>query len=288
MLNFGNPVYYVTLIFIMLNLTVFSVKFLKNKDDQFIHVFIFSILLSAFVLHFLKLQFEPYASKWPKSLRNISFENVCASSTLLFPWFYLSKNKLLKDYMIVIGLFSGLGAVLLPYRGVGFEKFTIDIVRFYYAHYILFLAPFLMLMTRQYQFNIKCIFKVPLLFYVVLTFIFINEVVLIALGIVNGDLNTLLDPNSRNAALIFGPSEAMAQFDWLYSLFVPDLFQTVPFGARAGEPMFWPVIWMIIPLYFYLCIIGVIIDVVFNVILKKSEKFAVSTTSIDFVESLSS
>ncbi|ERJ12208.1 TMEM164 family acyltransferase [Haloplasma contractile] len=260
MLGFGNIFYYLMFIFFMFNITVLCMYFLKNKSDVFVHRFIFIILLSGFLLHFLKLLFEPYYSNFPYSIRSATFENICAVSTLLFPWFYLTKSKCLKDYMIVIGMISGLGAVLYPFQSVGFTTITFDIVRFYYAHFILFLAPFLMLYTGYYQYSIKGIFIVPFIFYGILVLILTNELILIALGFVNGDLTTLLDPNSRNMALLFGPNNQLARYEWIYSPFVPEMFMSVPLGNNAGNAMYWPLIWMIIPSYIYIVLSGIIID----------------------------
>ncbi len=272
-MEFGNIYYYFFTLFIFINLTILCVKLLINKSDRFVNIFIFSLLLFAFLLHFVKLFFEPYVSDYPKSFSSVTFENICAVNTIIFPWIYLSKNKILKDYMVTIGLISGLGSIILPYRSVGFDALTFDIARFYIDHYILFLAPFLMLITHQYRFNLKSVFKVPFVFYGILVLILTNEVILMAIGIINGDINYLLDPNHRNGALLFGPNKYMLEFDWLYNPFVPKIFKTVPFGPNAGKTMYWPIIWAIIPAYIYIVLGGAFMNLVFNVILEKKLSF---------------
>lgn len=279
MIEFGNLFYYFLFIFFIINLTIFSILLLKNKSNKFIHVFLFCLLLSGFIIHFLKLQIEPYISRWPQSLRYISFENICAVNTLLFPWFYLSKSKLLKDYMVIIGIVTGLATILFPYQSVGFNTITFDILRFYYAHFVLFLVPFLMVYTKQYQFNLKRLFKVPFVFYGVLILILANEITLISLGVVDGDINSLLNPNNRNNAIIFGPSHQTSKYEFIYSPFVPEVFKTVPFGPNAGSTMYWPIIWLIIPTYIYICIVGLMMDILFNILMKKKVSTAYSSSN---------
>ncbi len=232
-------------------------------------MFIFYLLLSAFILHFIKLLFEPYKSTMPTSISSITFENICAVNTILFPWVYLSKNKVIKDYMIVVSVIGGLGSCLIPYRTVGFEKVTFDIIRFYYDHFILFLAPFLMIYTKQYHLSLKRIFIVPFILYGVAVLILANEFVLVALGIIEGNMDTMLDPTERNAALIFGPNPGMKKFDWVYNPFVFDIFKTIPFGPNAGKQMYWPIIWFLIPAYIYTVLFGAMINYVFNFISNK-------------------
>ncbi len=270
-MEIGNVYYYLLFLFILTNITILSVFIVNKKSVKFNKIFIFSILLSGFILHFLKLLFPPYHHDWPYSLSSISFENLCAVSTLIFPWLYLSKNQFLKDYMVLVGLISGLVSIIFPYQSAGFERISFDIIRFYYAHFVLFLAPLLMLHTNLHHFNLKSIFKIPFLVYGSLILILANEVILITLGIVSGDINTLLDPSIRNSALIFGPNPYTSGLNWLYSPLVPDVLKTIPYGENAGQPMYWPIIWMIIPVYLFVCLIGVIIDLSFKYASNKIE-----------------
>jgi len=238
-----------------------TVLLLKNKSKLFINRFIFGLLLSAFVLHFSKLLFEPYFSELPQSIRKITFENICAVSTLVFPWFYLSKKKILLDYMVVIGMLSGLAALVVPTEALGKPPFTFDVLRFYYSHIVIFLSPFLMVVTKIYQFNYRRIFLVPLMFYVILLIILINEIILMQIGYVESDLNSLLDPNYRNSSFIFGPTMYFQNVKWILTMWVPKIFLT---GPNAGQVLYWPIIWLIIPAYIYISLFGFIIGLIFS------------------------
>lgn len=261
--------YYFLFLFIIMNITVLSIKLVKHKSKKFIRNFVFGMLFLNFIVHFLKLTFHPYSTYFPNSLRNITFENICAVNTLIFPWIYLSKNKLLNDYLVILGIISGIGACVFPFQSTGFETISLDIIRFYFSHTILFLAPLILVFSGQHKIELKNIFKIPFIFYFVCIIILTNEVILMALGIVDGNMQSLLNPNIRNFALIFGPNHHLKKFRWLYEPFVPKIFKTVPFGPNAGEVLYWPIIWLVIPAYIYLVHIGCLIYFIFNKLLDK-------------------
>ncbi len=267
MIEFGS-IYYFMFIILSLAVTIATVFFLKNKSKRYVSNFILVILLSAFILHFLKLLFEPYYSGLPQTIRKSSFENICAVSTLVFPWFYLSNKKMLMDYMIVIGIFSGIAAMVIPTEALGKNVMTFDVWRFYYAHQVIFLAPFLMLYFKVYQFDYKRSFFVPFMFYTVLAIILTNEVILMAIGFVEGDFKSLIDPNNRNSSFIFGPTAFFAEASWILTLFVPEIFMRNPI---TGEPQYWPIIWLIIPSYIYISLFGLIIGSIFDRIRIKND-----------------
>ncbi len=253
-IQYGN-IYYFGFIMIGIVLTIGCVFLLRNKSRKYIHNFIFILLVSAFVLHFLKLLFEPYVSGLPQTIRKSTFENICAVSTLLFPWFYISKKKYLHDYMVVIGILSGLSAYIIPTEALGKDVYTFDVIRFYYAHLIIFLAPFLMVYFKLYRLELKRIFFIPFIFYGILAIILINEIILITIDYVEGDFNSLFDPNYRNSSFIFGPTEYFQNARWILTMFVPK-FLIIPF--------YWPIIWLMIPAYLYICLFGFIIWLIFN------------------------
>ncbi|MDF2699581.1 MAG: hypothetical protein K0Q49_1137 [Haloplasmataceae bacterium] len=170
--------------------------------------------------------------------------------------------------MVVVGMISFITELILPSGMFGHKIYTFDVLRYYYAHLIIFLAPCLMVITKQHQLSYRRILKVPFVFFGVLIIILFNEVVLIAIGLLNSDINTLLNPNIRNTALIFGFPDAYSKFDWLIQIFVPKLFRTIPFGESAGQEMFWPVIWQVIPAYQLICFIVFLQCYIFNKINK--------------------
>jgi len=235
---------------------------LRNKSEKTSGMVLFAILFSGFILHFLKLAFEPYQSWMPYAIRTITPENICAVSILLFPWFFLSKNKILKDYMFYMGIMSGLGATIFPVDAIGNNPFEFEVIRFYISHILLWVVPLLMVLLKLHTLDYKRIIKVPFLAYFTLCIILVNEVILIGAGFV--PVEHLFSNHIRNSALIFGPLADVELLGILFTTLTPDFFLTVPIGVNAGAPFYWPILWLIIPFYIYFTIVAVLLSLPFE------------------------
>ena len=254
--------YYFLYIALALGLLFVLFFLLRNKRRKTSKKVLFFILLSSFVLHFLKL-FSDYYQEWmPEAIRTVTPENLCAVSVLVFPWFFLSKKKILKDYMFYMGLLSGLGATFIPIDVINYSAFEFETIRFYYCHILLWVIPLLMVLLKLHTLNYKRIFKVPFLSYLVLCIILLNEIILTGAGFVHPFY--LYNNEIRNSSLIFGP---LPQVEFLGKLFLPltpKIFLTVPVGVNAGAVYFWPVLWLVIPFYVYFCIIAILFSLPFT------------------------
>jgi len=222
---------------------------LRNKSKKTSKIVLFSIFFANFSLHFLKIKHSSYQEWMPHALRTMSPENICAVSVLVFPWFFLFGKKILKDYMFYMGIAGGLGATLIPVDAIGRNPFEFEVMRFYFSHIILWTMPLLMVMLKLHTLDYKRILKIPLLVYATLCLILVNEIILIGIGFV--DIRHLFSSEIRNSALIFGPLPEVEFLGILFTTLTPSLFLTVPAGANAGAPFYWPILWMIIPSYFY-------------------------------------
>ncbi|MCD4827313.1 MAG: hypothetical protein K8Q99_06005 [Acholeplasmataceae bacterium] len=260
--------YYFLYFAIAILITTGLILYLKNKDDKVKRKVILFLLFSAFALHFIKLLFYPYNTMFPEIIRKSSFENVCAVSTLVFPFIFLSKSKILKDYMIVAGIFSGFIAYIYPTEAIfdTFDSvyfgmkgaFSFDVIRFYYAHLVIFLAPFLMGYFKLHEFKFKRLIFLPIMIMLMLTTIYLNEVILLNLGWI--DPNGFGDVNIRNSSFVFGVSEHYKNAASIFDVFVFDFLKTNPFN---GNQQYWPVIWMIVPIFVYSPILALISNIPF-------------------------
>jgi len=246
--------YYFLYLALAVGLLIGLYLLLRNKSERTIFFVLFILLVANFALHFLKLFADFYQERMPWSIRTITPENICAVSVLLFPWFFLSKNKLLRDYMYYIGMISGIGATVFPIDVIGHYAFDFETIRYYVAHSLIWVIPLLMVMLKVHTLEYKRILKVPIIAIAVLCLILINEVILTGLGFVRADV--LFSYEIRNAALIFGPNPDIAFVGTMFLPLTPTMFTTIPFGVYAGSTFYWPIIWMIIPGYIYFCIIA--------------------------------
>ena len=290
--EFGN-FYYFVYIGIALFLTILFVMFLNNKSDHFRKWFIFGIIMFAFIVHFLKIFIPPYSTHVPSNeiLTKVSFENICAVSTLAFPFLYFTKNKTLKDYMIMVGMASGILTFMFPVDAISDyfngkqigqkTAFSIEVIRFYTAHYILFLAPFLMMFYKMHVLSIKRAFRAPFVLIAVLFIIFINEVIMTWIGWVPRE--ELFNPEFRNPSFVFGIRGDLTGIGAILGILVPVVFRSNP---MTGEAHFWPVIWLILPTIVY----GTLISLIFMVIYDKENtikyfKHIFSRTKEEIIES---
>lgn len=244
-----SPIY-IIMIVITIILIIGLPRLLKKKEKEYSRKVIMGILLFSFVMHFLKLVFPPYKYD-PLAFRKITAENICALSTLTFPFiFWFSKSKLLKDYMFYFGILSGSVALIFPLEQLGSNFFTFEAIRFYFAHIVLIIAPYLMVYTNQHQLDYKRILKVPLIFLAVQAIIMVNEIILIEIGLVPLRSDDLFDPRAyRNFSLVFGIIPELKFSEGLLKALTPKVFLQIPFGEFAGREKYWPLVWMVVPVY---------------------------------------
>ncbi len=251
----GNFYYYLYIVLAIL-LTIIFILFLNNKSDKFKHRFIMFLLFSALALHFLKLAFYPYNQMFPTIIRKVTFENICAISTLIFPFIYLSKNKVLKDYMLVMGIAAGIAAYIYPTEAIldTFDSFyfgrksafSFDVIRFYYAHFVIFVVPFLMASFKIHVFSFKRIIYIPVMVMCIFLLIFLNELLLILFGWI--DPSTIYDIDIRNSSFVFGIPEHYKNAAVIFDIFVFDFLKAYP---KDGANIYYPVIWFIVPAFIY-------------------------------------
>ena len=235
---------------------------LRNKSKRTCNIVLFSLLLSSFILHFVKLAFNYYQDWMPWAIISITPENLCAVSALVFPWLYISNKKILKDYLFYMGVLSGLCATIYPMGAAGLNAFEFETVRFYYCHILIWVVPLLMVMLKLHTLDYRRILKVPFLIYLALCIILVNETVLTGAGFINADY--LFSNAVRNASFIFGPSPEVSVLGKLFTALTPGVFTKVPVGANAGSVFYWPVVWMIIPVYVYFCVYAFLLALPFE------------------------
>lgn len=257
---------YLIIIGIAVFATYLIVKYLDNKSKKFIYNFIFVLLILGFITHFSKPFFKPY-TEMDYPLAKVSFENICAVSVILFPFIYISKSDTLKDYMVILGVISGIISFLIPVIIIQHKLFSYEVFRFYFIHFIIFLGPFLMGRYQIHRIDIRRTMRIPIVLLIVLSIIFINELTITALGW--EPRANLFDPSMRNPSLIFGlgevPSDVPDQFKSLTKILTfttPDFLKNISYLPKGA---YFPLIWMIPPTFIY----GIIVSLPVNFYFEK-------------------
>lgn len=212
---------------------------------------LFGLLAFGLLLHFLKVYIPPYSVDEARKLRDAWFVNICGANIALFPFFFFSKNKYVKDYMFYIGVISGLIALFYPQEPMAkvdqLAEFW-DIVRFYYHHWMVMAVPLLLVLLGHHELSYKRILSAPVGLLLLMLFIILNQVFQYELGYIPMLGDDLLDIHYKNTSYIWGPGENDA-IGTFFTWFCPDCFRYIPVGEYAGQEKYWPWFWLICPVF---------------------------------------
>lgn len=238
---------------------------LKKRSTKTQKIVLFSLLLFALALHFIKCYFPPYSTDINRLYRDIWFVNICGANILLFVFIYISKSSTAKDYMFYLGILGGGIAILYPMEPivkVDQAAETLDIIRFYIHHTLLWAVPLLMVMLGHHKISYKNVWKVPGSLMLVLAFIMLNQIFQSELGFVPIRGNDLLHTNYKNTSYIWNTNnDAIGRF---LSKFCPNFFKTIPVGEHKGEAKHWPWFWLLVPAYSILTPICFLMSLIFD------------------------
>ena len=248
-------------------LTVGLYFLLRKKSYRTQRVVLFSILAFGLLLHFLKAYIPPYSTDEARMLRDSWFVNICGANIALFPFLFFSKNKKVWDYMFYIGVISGLIALFYPQEPLAkVDQLAdqLDIVRFYFHHWMLLTVPLLSVLFGHHKLSYKRILSAPTGLLLVMLFIMLNQIFQSELGFIPlRDRQEFFDIGYKNSSYIWGPGINDAIGDFL-ALFCPRIFKTVPVGEYAGQVKYWPWFWLIVPVYILVPILSFLISLIFD------------------------
>lgn len=122
----------------------------KNKSNDFKYWFLFGLTVLAWIIHFSRYWLEPNLKTY-----QMFFSDLCGFSTLVYPFFMLSKNKILKDYMFYLGAVFAFSSLLYPSNINGDAMFSYNTLRFFFAHTILVAVPMLLVTWKMHVPSIK-------------------------------------------------------------------------------------------------------------------------------------
>ena len=240
---------------------------LRNKSEFTKKAVLFGLLAFGLLLHFLKVYIPPYSVDEARMLRDSWLVNICGANIGLFPFFFFSKNNKVKDYMFYIGILSGLIALFYPQEPIAKGDQLgeqLDIVRFYYHHWMVMAVPMLMALLGLHQPSYKRVLWAPTGLLLVMLFIMLNQIFQSELGFIPlRDSEEFFGIGYKNTSYIWGPGSDDAIGNFL-ALFTPKFFKTVPVGEFAGQVKYWPWFWMIVPVYVLVTPLSLLVAAVFD------------------------
>lgn len=225
---------------------------LKNKSTIVQKSVLWGFLAIGLLLHFLKVYIPPYSVDEARMLRDSWLVNICGANIGLFPILFFCKNKYVKDYMFYIGVISGFLALFYPEEPIAKVDQAaeqLDIIRFYYHHWMVMAIPLMLVLLGHHHLSYKRILVAPTGLLLVMLFIMLNQIFQSELGFIPlRDRNNFFGIDYKNTSFIWGPgsNEAIGN---ILATFTPDFFKTVPVGEYAGQAKYWPWFWIIVPAY---------------------------------------
>ena len=212
---------------------------LRNKSVLTQKLWLFGLLAIGILLHFLKVYIPPYSVDEARMLRDSWFVNICGANIALFyPEEPLAKSNQLGEQL--------------------------DIIRFYYHHWMVGAVPLLMVLLGMYKPSYKRILSAPTGLLLLMLFIMLNQIFQSELGFIPlRDRDEFFSIGYKNTSYIWGPGNNDAIGNFL-ALFTPSFFKTIPVGEFAGQLKYWPWFWLIVPVYVLVTPLSFLVALVFD------------------------
>lgn len=224
---------------------------LKNKKPFFQKSIVYGIILLNFVLHFLApWVIHDTTEGW---LLRVTMVNVCAVLVFLSPFLYWQQDKFLKPAWIHMCIIGALGLLIFPEYAIGADPLSLNIIRLFTQHALLLFVPILMVVLGHETLRLRDSCSACIFYIIIIVIVIANDAILQVLGVVH-------DMRWFNGAFQWHPSGLYNIIDPL----VPNIFMTTPFGPNAGEPLYWPIFYMLPAVILFILPLSLITTLILN------------------------
>ena len=132
----------------------------------------------------------------------------------------------------------------------------LDILRFYYQHWMVLGVPLLMVLLKQHKLSWKRVWCAPTGLMILGLFIMLNQLFMSELGFIPLR-DTDIIPNYKNFSYLWVPLNGDGSMDPIggfLATFTPEFFTKIPVAwseseFAVGETKYWPWFWLIFPVF---------------------------------------
>ena len=229
---------------------------LKDKSDVTKKAAVLALSVLNMLQHLLKPYIYPQYFGEGFGARSTAY-NMCALLILISPIVWLIGSELWKNFLFYIGSIAGLSSILVTYW---LAEPVEEQIRFVICHALLFATSFLPLLLGIFRVNYRKFWKLPFLFYACLMVLIINNTITFTMGIAGdtGSLTLFEFLYRENPCLAMHPPSDYPFVLSLVKIFTPDVF----LGAKGGVET--PILWMAIPLFLLITVVGFILGAVLD------------------------
>lgn len=237
--QYGNFFYFLPIILIV-GIIIGLYFLLRNKSDKTKKIVCFVLIIINITQHFLKHIIWPHLWGAGFSMANTAC-NLCALLIIISPFVFLSKNSLLKDFVVYFGCNGGIITILIPYWFIGQPLFSFESFRFYFCHGLLLITSILPPLLKIHKLNFYNFWKIGFVFALSLMFVIFNNMIYyIAIGNSNNLYQTLYQ---NNPSWSF---HADGDFSIVYKV-VEVLSPRIFYNPETNMKL--PILWYFVPIY---------------------------------------
>ena len=250
----GNFWYFLA-IFLLFGVTALSMWLCHRFGKKFAYWYIAIILWANFALHFCKQFLPNYYTRWPDSLSDSFFPNLCAVLISISPFVFHWGNKYLKDYMYYLGIISGVAVYFVPTGAMRMDipdmEYVFETTRFYLCHWPLVVCGLLMVEQGFHKLDWKRLWAMPIMYCGILALICLHVIVCGPLLKLQGFPHEWVGENGilyrapigveySNQSMQFGPQLGVDKiFGWAYPYLIPFLMTYKVDGTLYFTPVIW-------------------------------------------------
>lgn len=255
-MRYANFTYFLCL-FILIGILVGLYFLLRNKSTRTQKIVILCLIIFNLLQHIFKKYFWYHIDYTGFSLQN-SASNMCAFLIMAAPIIFFCKSSVWKDFFTYNGTFGGIIAILVPYWFIGQSIFTIEYLRFFTCHGLLFITALLPTLLGIHKISFKNFWKVAFIFNLALMFVIFNDMIYIVVNSHGMPTNMYETLCSLNPTWSMRPNEKFGFLVRIIDFFSPDIFMNVETNTYI------PILWYFIPIYLLITTLAFIVTIIFD------------------------